>query len=452
MSPICKKCNYSIKGKQFLTCAKCNGSYDLSCTNVGFRRYVIMTSKNKENWKCDPCWSKIRKEKEDILQSGPSNLNTAPTSFQQVSEPNYVTERKKFVINVSTDNSFSSLMTEMEDSEGEVGINDEEKSNESYTNGQDLNRSCPELITINRHFDIETLHKQLSTLQQKYDTAENEIELLLSENECLKKKIQECELKLNKFSNIYTPGTSKNQIINNATKTSTIKKKKKKMTRKTLSYSLAEDKTPLEKNQRQSQSGDSEIKRIPVVQEYKYKQKVCLVSSNPNNILKVAEKTFDEAKLCHYCIPGGGIHQLFDGLQNKLKNFSHRDYCIVYIGENDFLSTSNYPSLITFLREKVQNVQHTNVIICVPNYKLNNYSNLFNWRIEMFNNLLNLDNIAHQYAYILDSNLNLSYSSSMFSATSGRINRRGLSVTFHDLANLINDISKHVDETFFRQF
>lgn len=83
------------------------------------------------------------------------------------------------------------------------------------------------------------------------------------------------------------------------------------------------------------------------------------------------------------------------------------DFCVILIGENDFYKTDNYVNIIVKLRETLQKVQNTNIIICVPTFKLSNYSILFNWRIETFNNLLYLDLQTYNYATVFDSNLDL---------------------------------------------
>ena len=73
---------------------------------------------------------------------------------------------------------------------------------------------------------------------------------------------------------------------------------------------------------------------------------------------------------------------------------------------------------------------------------LSNYydhSTLFNWRIETFNNLLDLDLQTYNYATPFDSNLNLSYDFTMFSKFSRKINDRGMRNVFHNLSVTIAD-------------
>lgn len=89
----------------------------------------------------------------------------------------------------------------------------------------------------------------------------------------------------------------------------------------------------------------------------------------------------------------------------------------------------------------MKQISHTNVIICTPTYKLQNYTNIYNWRIETFNNLLYLDILSHEHAYFLDCNCNLNYDHTMFDLLKGRINNYGLRNIFENLLHLINDIT-----------
>lgn len=97
------------------------------------------------------------------------------------------------------------------------------------------------------------------------------------------------------------------------------------------------------------------------------------------------------------------------------------------------------PKLIMLIRTNLLKVQNTNVIICLPNYKYGRNVNIFNKRVEVFNNMLYLDNETHQYAYILDSNKKLKYSYETF-RFDGSVNRKGMNLIFSDLYKLIHKI------------
>lgn len=120
------------------------------------------------------------------------------------------------------------------------------------------------------------------------------------------------------------------------------------------------------------------------------------------------------------------------------------DFCILIIGEDDFTATKNYVELVANIRETLQKVQNTNVVICVPTYKYGHDREylLYNQRVENFNNLLYLDALTHEYAYIFDSNKKLKYDYSMFKNSSGSINNNGLRVMFKALKNYMIGITK----------
>lgn len=166
--------------------------------------------------------------------------------------------------------------------------------------------------------------------------------------------------------------------------------------------------------------------------------KLCIVSSNnSNSVLKVAKRNFRNHDICHYITTHGGVEQLLEGIDTKLQGFTKRDYCLLLIGNKDFLTTNNYEKCINLLREKLQHMNHTNIVIGSPTFSLKKYCYLYNRRIEAFNNLLYKDNQINRYAYLLDTNKNLQYSFNMFSKKTGNINNKSLSIIFEDFVNLL---------------
>lgn len=169
------------------------------------------------------------------------------------------------------------------------------------------------------------------------------------------------------------------------------------------------------------------------------KNKLCIVSTNKRNkILSIAEKTFRNFQVCHYVSPNCETLQLIKNLDKKLDAYTMQDFCVIMIGEEDFRTTKNYYNIAIELRETIKKIQHTNIILCLPTYKLNNYSTMFNWRIVTFNNLLHLDLETYEYVTVLDSNLDLSYDFSMFSEYNGKINDHGMRNIFQNLLSIIN--------------
>lgn len=167
-------------------------------------------------------------------------------------------------------------------------------------------------------------------------------------------------------------------------------------------------------------------------------RKICMISSNNvNKILDIGKSTFAGYKFCHYIIPNGGIKQLFANLDNKLKNFTHDDYCIIYIGERDFEVSNNYRLLIDYIKKELVNVMNTNIVICSPNFKLSNNFSIFNKRIEMFNHLMYLDKELWEYAYLFDSNYCVEYTFEMFRKYIATVNNKAVAKIFKNLMEYI---------------
>lgn len=155
-----------------IACSVCNYKYHLFCSGVSIKRFNLMTKDHKNAWKCNSCW--------DLYHKNSKQSSTPNNSYEKSLD--YVTQRKKFIVNVSTDNSFSSLPS------------DEELGNNSETTIT-LNRSYPELNTCNTMLS-EEMKEKIAHLEEKLNIADNEIVNILSENFQLKNKIIEYEQKI----------------------------------------------------------------------------------------------------------------------------------------------------------------------------------------------------------------------------------------------------------------
>lgn len=165
--------------------------------------------------------------------------------------------------------------------------------------------------------------------------------------------------------------------------------------------------------------------------------KFCVISNYSNHMLKLIRREFDGGNMCFYLSPGAGTRELFDGLLDKLKDFTLNDFCIININDKDFKTSTHYNNLVQFIHERLSLVQHTNIIICSPTYRMGENSNLFNKRIEIFNNLLCKANLEHEFCYLIDSNLHLSYDGEMFTRA-GNLNSRGFSTILNDVIHLLS--------------
>lgn len=171
MTGKCGKCSKQLPRKQYLTCSLCSISYDIDCAGAE-KRFFIMNDEHKRRWKCLPC-----------TQSTSSVINMSTPITENV------TFRNKCIINVSTSNSYESLT--------ETLLDDDDDDNSR------LNRSCPELSSFKTE-DLEELKQKMLSLQLKLDTAEKEIENLVTENAYLTGKLAENELKIKRLKLVCT--------------------------------------------------------------------------------------------------------------------------------------------------------------------------------------------------------------------------------------------------------
>ncbi|KAG7312636.1 hypothetical protein JYU34_000955 [Plutella xylostella] len=173
------------------------------------------------------------------------------------------------------------------------------------------------------------------------------------------------------------------------------------------------------------------------------KHNICIISSNKNNnITEIAENTFQgNYRYCHHIHTNGNIATLISSIKTTLKNYTKNDFCVIMIGEEDFKCTSNYFDVISQIRTTLQTIDFTNIVICLPTYNCSHSKNMFNWRVETFNNLLWLDVTTHKYAHILDSNLQLTYDYVTYNMKYGTVNNNGMKNIFYKLKELLNKIS-----------
>lgn len=492
----CGKCQKKCKRNDYLTCSICKEILCIDdCSNVSRQRYIIMEISKRAKWRCMKCIKKsstplaMKHQKEaktqrdiPIVQPGKSvdcmgtsiasseitdpttnnestetkpddSLHTLQLSvIQTKSSPDgfdFITERKKEVrVNVPIKNSFESLSYSIEsDSE------DENSSSMVNDKSDVLGRSCPELNTMIINNELVELREKVSVLESQLISAENEIGNVLAENFHLKEEISKYKIKFEQLTRLCL-----------TTNTNTAKKKKKKQrkpnkTLPTLCSKRDSSASELSINQPSNLVKDvnSDVHE-PVIMppnentkpekgiqmtsvDDKKERKICVISNTLQiGELIAAQKETFRGKICHYKKPGCGIEQLLQGLGNKVKDFTLNDYCIIFIGPSDFEVTNNYQQLVDIIRSELQKIQHTNIILCVPTFKYSGPCDMFNWRVESFNNYLFKDNNTHEYAFILDSNKNLEYSHAMFSIYSGKINKNGMKQIFKDLNDVIEKI------------
>lgn len=317
------------------------------------------------------------------------------------------------------------------------------------------------------------LKRQLEQLTLELNSAHNEIESLTLENTKLKHHNQELQKQNALYKKVAcSPAKLKSQTPKNKKTSAKINLSVRKNTEKssecteftTTSKSTSPNGVQNQYNQQLNKSITDGVinstginrKRKTEVQITKLNndskpnkslmKKICILSSNKNNkILEIAEDVFPNYRICHYLTPNCGVKYLISDLDLKLKDYNMNDYCLIFVGEEDFRRTKNYVELTIYIRETLSKVQHTNIILCAPTFKLNGYSTMFNARIETFNSLIYLDAYSYNYAYLFDSNYYIDYDFNMFTKSSTSVNNRGMANIFHNIGLMINEFTMHSD-------
>lgn len=338
----------------------------------------------------------------------------------------------------------------------------EDDSITSQAVNETTNNSMPDLSEDDDDSEIKTLTNEIEKLTIQLNGAHKEIEILSLENNNLKQTNDELrkrnELLENSNSNSpckqratttkkstntketqtepdSTVSPSKNSQILTTQKKSQVESQKKGNNKR-----LDKPGAPMESAKRVSTEGTLQIQDPKATKSESTKNKICIVSANKvNNILSIAEDTFQNHQICHYISPNCGLLRLLSNLHQKVIDYTMKDHCIILVGEEDFQKTNNYVEIIIEARRILEEIKHTNIILCVPTFQLSDYSTMFNWRIETFNNLLQLDLQTYNYATAFDSNLDLFYDFTMFSKVNRKINDCGMRNIFRNLQLMISE-------------
>lgn len=373
----------------------------------------------------------------------------------------------------------------------------ENSSDQSFvsTLSEQRTMSTPDL-TNNYYYnsELEDLREELKHCKNQLESADEQIQELLLENVSLKKLSKEQERLLNTIKSIQVGSP----ILKNKSaqpSPATVGKKKKDLSKvrrnvidignsntieselqSNLQHGAILDSTITpnqdssdpgrnviqvevsSKNQNQSQAGTSTSYDIVSQQNASEqaaadtndficdRRKLCIVSSNNQNNVSLIIRNNDllpDCDYCHYITPGAGIRQLLHDINNKTKTLTMKDFCLVMIGPKDFHSSNDYVGLVHHIREIIQRITNTNIIIALPTYITGTI--LYNSRVETFGTLLCNDIKTHKYANILDSNLNLTYD--MFSDRTGKLNNRGMKNILENLRQLTKMIQNRYNIT-----
>lgn len=304
--------------------------------------------------------------------------------------------------------------------------------------------SMPEMSEDDENNQIKILQDKIDDLTSQLNSAHREIEILSLENSSLKQSNEDLSRKNNLYKQI-----ARSPIKQKSTtpKKTQLKQAKHTQTDENIGNSTSinqDDKTQTINVVRNSSHNNTVTGNVikPNQKQSPRKNKICILSSENNSrICKLINSTSlpNSYEICHYRKPNCNLEHLLDNVDGKVENFTKSDFCIIFLGEENFKRTQNYIELVVIIRKKIVHLKHTNFIICLPTFKyMNNVNIMFNSRVENFNNLLYMDAQTNNYAYILDSNFNLPYTFDTYSPHYGTLNKRGLQLIISDLIELIS--------------
>lgn len=449
-------------------------SPNLNTKTTGYSKTLKHTSKSKDILTSD-------------LTSTPKNIHSTAGASETPTSPNNNGNRQEelFIINVPTENSFGSLSDNEENlaesSKTSARLEDMEEKSISHTNyvnckTRHINSVSPDSYSNldseqdeflshslpNQAIDDEVsrLKQKIARLESEMEGAHEEISNLIQENGLLKKNLEKASLSiksLKRLNSSTTMGSRSTRCSATKTRRNIHTHPSDTLLHPDISYCVKA--LDLNLNKKVSAENDSDITTqdtvkltsyIPASQESTHSTKyirtstqvkrIGILSSNKrNNILNIAEDTFQGSfNFCHHLTPNVGVKELLRHISSRSLNKD--DYYVVLIGESDFQTSKDYSQLVTDIRIALQQIGHTNIILCLPTFKCGEYSAFYNSRIEIFNSLLYHDIQTYEYAYLLDSNLHLSYDYDMFTRRQGLLKNSGMRNIFSNIRELILDI------------
>lgn len=269
--------------------------------------------------------------------------------------------------------------------------------------------SLPDKNIENNYELVTSLKGQIEKLMYDLNNAHKKIETLSAEN---------CNLKQRKNKTPTKKGQQQGQQTQSTEKVST----------NMLQHEKAITEYPVKKQESEQ------------LEQEERNRKLCILNGcNYNGTLNIIDHTFGQKfYYCQYMKRNISLKELMSGIKNKLSNFDVEDYCIIMIGEREFRKNVDSNELVKFIRETLIEITKTNTILYVPP--------IYNYRVEMINNLLHKDIDEHRYAYLFDTNYDLTYD--MLSNKTGKINRSGIKCIFGSIFNrILIDLKTYFNKT-----
>ncbi|PZC74714.1 hypothetical protein B5X24_HaOG207339 [Helicoverpa armigera] len=305
--------------------------------------------------------------------------------------------------------------------------------------------SLPDISADDNTLLLQQLKLQIEDLTTKLDAAHEEINYLSLQNNELKRSLREV--------------TSKGDILQKQTAKSKNKITPNKKLRLTTPPSSSQDITPIKQQNDQARTTSTPLKQITLSpssaqspqqltsndQDVKSKtsqnnkNKLCILNTeNKKGSLSIIEDTFSKHfDFCHHIMHNCSTKILVQDIDQKLENFTIRDYCIIFIGQTDVKEENKHLSIINELKDSLCRIKHTNIILCLPTYVTG--APIYNYKAELFGKLLCLAFQNNDSVYLFDTNYYLTLE--MFSVTTGKINKLGLKNVYNwILDNILVDL------------
>lgn len=506
-SETCNKCKKNIIGtKDTLRCAGCNSIYDFDCAGLSEKLYRLMKPESKKKWKCKSCIHKpkqlhspskvtLRRKTNATISKSRNITALKQTSAQIDGSPN--------TIQTATSEESLASPKELTMYTPAIETDDERQSDDSHYGM--LSRSAD--LTYNNTQETQQLKIKIDDLTSLLASTQKELENTILENITFQKEISKLTTKIELLEAICREPPSKKikqrrqsiaaydlsttpvqlKTLNHCRKSQTsfygshtnekipkITFLQNKITQleedlakaleeivnlneeiTALTYKL---KTGLETplfgslellsniRHKTQEPGKEYSDNAQVYTTDKHTRKLCVISSSRRyNILHNIRnnESFNGYQVCHFITANVGIEILLRDIDIKLKEYSMEDFCVVLIGEADFNVSQDYKTLITSIKMKLHEITNTNIILVTPTYICG--KSLYNYRVEIFNKLLNQDMATYKYGSIIDSNRNLTLD--MFSSLSGKIMNNGVKVILQDVLELMVAIKIQYKQT-----
>ena len=486
--PVCSKCKNAVQQKNSAQCTVCKLTYHLDCVGYPERVYNMLEPTKKANWKCPPCIRKmnspcistntmspqinvtLRRNNTKINAANKQDSNVPESPINEpvniVISPPKLQLQQKLNMNTSP-KSDSYLLSEPESFDDSSLTRDRLSKSLDYTANEVI-------LTLDMKEQISQLTSELALTQNELENQIIENNSLRRENDNLKKETSLLKTLCNsaKIPSATSSVKKKRHSIHTDCHTavpkylpfslkSSISPKQERLTEisklqtliSTLQHDLSVTKVQIIELNAQIDTLTAKLhdyskidgKKIMTKTTSKGKfmcaRKLCVISSTSRyKTRQLIENTIEHTEICNYITTGASTAQLLKGIDTKLSKFNQNDYCIIFISETDFEKTKSYSNMVSFIRESLLRVQHTNIIICSPIFKYSDNANLYNKRIESFNELLYVENCNYEFAYILDCNKNLTYSPEDYTRR-GYLNKYRFRTIITDLQTLIHEIT-----------